>query len=247
MSKVKYTKPPKDEWDVRTNNIRPRKIETIPFAKELKRILPYNNNLSCLEIGAIPGSFLIYLNKEFGYEITGIDFSKNTNKFYENMNANDVSEFNFIKADFFKHSFKKKFDIVCSFGFIEHFDDVKDVVNRHCKLVADKGYLVIEVPNFRNLQYIYHYIFDKSNLKIHNTTAMKPRYIDKIVTNNGFEKVFSEYVGGVEIWNDDEPRREFLKKINNKLKPIVNSKKDKVKDSRFYSPMLLMIYKKTDF
>lgn len=244
MSKVSYLKSPIDEWDYRTSKVRPKKIDTVPFAKELEAVLPHSKNLKCLEVGAIPGSFLVYLHKTFGYSITGIDFSKNTNKFDETMNINSIKKYEFINGDFFKYKFRHKFDVVCSFGFIEHFDDVKNVVDRHCELVADHGYLVLEVPNFRYLQYLYHFVFDRENLRIHNTKAMQPKYVGDIIVDNGFEEVFNGYVGGVEIWNDGEPTRDFMRRINNKIKPVVNRRKEKIKNSRFYSPMVLMIYKK---
>lgn len=244
MSKVKYDKTAKVEWDKRTKRIVPGTVDTIPFARVLQATLPRNEEFNCLEIGAIPGNFLVYMHKQFNYKITGIDFSKSSNKFHETMQVNEIKDYNFIKADFLRYKFSEQFDVVCSFGFIEHFDNLEEVIDKHCALVADAGYLVLEVPNFRYFQYLYHYVFDKPNLDIHNTDAMRPKLVSDIVRRNGFKVLHVGYTGGIGIWDEGTLKNRLLTKINNKLKPFINSKKPK--SSRLYSPFILMIYKRDE-
>jgi len=41
-----------------------------------------------------------------------------------------------------------KFDIVASFGFIEHFTNWVEILESHISLLNNNGYLIVEVPNF---------------------------------------------------------------------------------------------------
>jgi SAM-dependent methyltransferase len=55
----------------------------------------------------------------------------------------------FFLGDFFKPFPLGNFDAVCSFGFIEHFDDSKLVVDKHVEILKEGGHLIITVPNIK--------------------------------------------------------------------------------------------------
>lgn len=241
---VKYKTTPKQEWDERTSLAVARKYTKPEFDHILKQYLPVSDKMTCLEIGAIPGGFLAYFNKEFKYKITGIDFAENKSVFDETMKINKIRDYKFISADIKNIKTNKKYDIVSSFGFIEHFDNYEDIINKHIELLAEGGYLVISLPNFRNLQYIYRVLFDKHNLKIHNLDSMKINKLNSIIASKGLKKIFSGHLGGIELWYDSPIKNDKLFKIRHKIVVNINKLKHKAPNSFLYSPMMLLVYKK---
>lgn len=57
---------------------------------------------------------------------------------------------NVIKGDFIKYDFKKKFDIICMFEFIEHMTNPAVTLAKAYRLLCKDGYLIITTPNIGN-------------------------------------------------------------------------------------------------
>lgn len=244
MARVVYEKNPKEEWDERVSTIKPAVVDDVVFSEIFKKYLPKSQELSCIEIGAIPGNFLVYFHKVFGYKITGIDFASDANLFHKTMKINDVEDYTFIKGDFLKYRFREQFDVVTSFGFIEHFDDVFDVLERHVDLVKPGGYLVISLPNFRFLQHLYHYYFDRANLDIHNLNAMRIGYLKRALNKLGMRRVYLKYFGHLQVWRQETkltPKREQqIKRIHF----WISKHGGKLPTMRLYSSYIVLIYQK---
>lgn len=76
---------------------------------------------SVLEIGCFPGKFLSVFG-ELGYELNGIDISPRVETDLPIwLRDKGYKTGNFINADFFDYADSRKYGVVCSFGFIEHF------------------------------------------------------------------------------------------------------------------------------
>lgn len=241
MSKVTYRTDDKTEWDQRTSNIEPLKMADIPYQDLFNRLLPHNPKFKCIEIGAIPGSFLVYFYKQFGYHVTGLDFADNDKVFHDTMAANGIKDYDFIHSDFLAYHSDDKYDVVTSFGFVEHFDDYPDVVRRHCQLVKPGGYLVITMPNFRYLQFVYHLLFDRANLDIHNTKVMQPKKLGQIIAAEGFEPLFNGYYGKLQLWRDTALSG-LTARVERFIRHGLISIGRYLPVSRFYSPSIVLIY-----
>jgi len=108
---------------------------------------------SCFEVGCYPGSYLLYLCKTFGYVANGIDqtpFVRSRLPAYFEEHGVEVDQL--WHDDFMILQTDRKFDVVCSFGFLEHFRNFGEIIERHMSLVATGGLLIISCPNFRGLQ-----------------------------------------------------------------------------------------------
>ena len=155
---------------------------------------------NAIEIGCYPGKFLTILGKK-GTILSGIDYIPNVIELEYKFKSNGYKVDEFINADFFEFQTSKKYECVMSFGFIEHFKNWEDVIQRHVDLVADEGYLIIEVPNFNGIfQRLPRFIFDKENFKRHNLKAMNLEKWNRIIEENGFEIISSNYFGGYMLW-----------------------------------------------
>lgn len=149
-----------------------------------------------LEIGCVPGNFLVYLNKRFGYSPVGIDFDEKTKEILSRTFLNaGIKKFEIFQKDFNKWKTDRKFDLVCSFGFIEHFDNAGEIVRKHIDLMKRKGTLVIEIPNFSGIPGFFHKLIDKPNLEKHNTSIMNLDFFRKIAEENKMEIIYLGYYG----------------------------------------------------
>ncbi len=160
---------------------------------------------SCLEIGCFPGQFLAAFGA-MGYEINGVDLTPRTKSdmlpWLESLGY-PIGEI--YEGDFFKFDPGKQFDLVASFGFIEHFPDWDRVLQMHMDFVAPGGYLVISVPNFRGfVQKALHYMLDKENYDRHVISAMAPEKWRVQLEGDGFEILESGYFSAFSFWTEDD-------------------------------------------
>lgn len=245
MSKVKYNTSAQHEWNERTSIIQPHAYKEPFFHDLLQGIIPDGAGKTCIELGALPGNYLAYFNKEYNYSITGLDFSTHSKVFFDTMKINKINDFNFIKANILSYKSPKKYDLVCSFGLIEHFDDINGILKKHVELLSEDASLLVTVPNFRYLQWLYHRVFDSENLSIHNIDAMRSKKIDKILTGLGLTKIINEPVGKVEFWYEDATNSRLFSKFRYVVTILLNKLFKKTNNkSNYFSPILIYVYKR---
>lgn len=179
----------------------------------IRKYIPPNKNGSCIEIGSFPGPFLTVFG-DLGYTLNGIDFHpKNEHDLPEWLKSQGYQIGEFKTIDFFEYSTPNKFDVVSSFGFIEHFENYKEVILKHARMVRDNGYLVITTPNFRGrFQKWLHKTYDKTNLSLHNLESMQPEIWASVLIENGFKIKYKGYFGGFLFWRSVEPMSGFKQK-----------------------------------
>jgi trans-aconitate methyltransferase len=245
MAKMSYEHGAKAEWNHLSENYKPRELQDsdIPFRELFERYLPTDSTRTCIEIGGVPGNFLWYLNKKFHYAITGLDFNDNEQFFHANMATNGIPEYEFIKADFLEWESTELYDVVTSFGFVEHFNNFDEIIVKHCRLVAPRGFLVITMPNFRYLQWLYHRIFDRRNLKIHNTDVMSPSVLDRIIGEQGLERLFCGYVGNLAVWRESSLHG-VPAWIDAKIRGFARCHGGRFPTNRLYAPYIAGFYRR---
>src|SRR5262245_46611715 len=94
--------------------------EEVLFREVFARYLPRGGE--CFEIGCYPGNFLIWLAQEFGYTVSGIDATPSVkDRMPQRLALHGIKTGEFQQADFLTFTPTRTYDVVCSFGFIEHF------------------------------------------------------------------------------------------------------------------------------
>ena len=102
----------------------------------------------------------------------------------------------FWAQDFTRFAPGRKFDLVASFGFIEHFTNWEEILAKHAALVDDKGCLVIEAPNFTGaFQHWLHSGFDQLNYARHHIPAMDIAKWAAFLQRSGFDITYRGYFG----------------------------------------------------
>ncbi len=163
----------------------------------LKPFLEAAGGGDAIEIGCVPGNWLVYLAKEYGYRVHGIDYSEHLGYVRENLIRNGINPVSLVQGDFFSYAPHERFDLVFSSGFVEHFDDYNGVVARHVGLAKIGGLIVIMVPNLRWIHWVLSRTFAPDILRVHRLELMKRgplrralEFAGSTVLHCGFQKTF---------------------------------------------------------
>jgi 2-polyprenyl-3-methyl-5-hydroxy-6-metoxy-1,4-benzoquinol methylase len=126
-----------------------------------------------IEVGCAPGKMLAWVATYRATETWGLDYSetgiRQSRQLFDALQLKARLE----QGDFFDSSLPKgAFDIVTSFGFIEHFDDPTAAIDKHLELLAPGGVALITVPNYGGIYGRLQKRLDPENLALHNTAIM---------------------------------------------------------------------------
>lgn len=188
-------------WDSYWEHIRlPSVIDKeFSFDRCLSKALGYEiekGNLygRVLEIGAAPGKYLTFFH-ENKFDISGLEYSEvGIEALKLNFAKLGISEYELIEGDLFKTKATEKFDIVMSFGFIEHFDDVDAVIQHHLAWLKPGGTLILGVPVFKNLHGWLQKLLDKRVIDLHNIDIMNLEFFRDLPSRHSVHKVSSNYI-----------------------------------------------------
>jgi len=181
-----------------------RRYLTLPHGFEpiLEKYLPRPADgriLDFLEIGCFPGRFLYYFAKEFGYRVSGLDFVAETEEITGWLSELGVNA-QVVVADFFHFQPERTYDVVASFGFVEHFPNWEEVLERHLALLNPGGTLVIEFPNFRYGQYWLRRFLQPDILEGHCLEVMDPGMWARAMKTRGLEIIYRGYYQTFLLW-----------------------------------------------
>jgi len=196
------------------------------------------------EVGCFPGRYLQFLSNRWGAEANGIDFVRDFSPMEHFFRESGTPVGTLIQGDFFQTVPEKKFDVGISIGFIEHFPDPTEVLNRQSDWVVEGGLLLVTVPNKRFLRIPFAFLFDQKNQKAHVLKSMRISYFKQVAHELGWELLECGYVGGFnpkvhQSLNAVQsmvyrPIKWAIKKVNPWLKK---------KPSKWYSHTLVAVYR----
>ena len=212
-------------WDQYWNNLSlPVEIDTgfsaeRCLAKELQKTLD-GQGLSgdVLEIGAAPGKWLSFMNKTYSMTASAIEYSPiGADALKKNLEILKTPIDTVYIGDFFDIKPAPKFDIVMSFGFIEHFDDPSTVVSRHLDWLSPEGKLIIGIPNFSNFHGNLQKILDKSVYDAHNIAIMNleslASLVDKSVAKVETVRFLGSFEPALPYWTRQDVRGSLKVKV----------------------------------
>jgi len=192
--------------------------ERIPSKVPFEKFMPKLKNVdSFIEIGGFPGVFSAYFYTKGCKNVSLLDFyiDENIIRKFEKTNNIPENTIRCIESDFFTLQMNEKYDVVFSFGFIEHFEDTKDVIQRHTALLSDKNdsRLLIVLPNFRGVNGFVQYVFDRKNFRAHNLNSMKPALLKSIALDLGLKNIVVEYSRKPMVWLEPKASTAFIRKL----------------------------------
>jgi len=186
-------------------------------------------NKSVFEFGCFPGSYIAYLGKR-GAIISGIDLTPRTREMTHWLETNNISIGKIRLGNVITDKNSDKYDIVCSFGFIEHFEDWKTIIDLHDAKVEKNGIVVITCPNFLSpLNWLYHRIFDWENLDRHNISSMDMYLWEKYLLGKKYDVLFCGNIGSPKYWFDTNIKNQRINDFRNKVTIFLNNNIKKIK------------------
>lgn len=206
-------------WDVYWERIKiPCRIDpTSSFdrclEKTFSRFLNTDPNVKLIEIGCAPGRWLVYFHEKYSYQVSGIDNSEmGICKTQENLKYHGIDG-KIYKTDLFNFHPPEKYDIVLSLGFIEHFEKVDAIIEKHLSLLKLGGKLVLGVPNFKGINFLIQKYLNEDLLAKHNLGIMSRNFFEGLPQKFPLEKIFVGYIGGFEptLFSCENPK--YLPKV----------------------------------
>ena len=140
-----------------------------------KTLLRPDKSKKLLELGAGGSIWLPYFAMEFGYEVYGIDYSKKGCEIAErNLNLAQVKG-HILCDDFFyaKEQWKDFFDVIISFGVVEHFNDPIEIIYLIKDLLRGNGIAITLVPNTTGLMFQLQKLIDKDVYNTHKVFSLE--------------------------------------------------------------------------
>lgn len=135
-----------DPCDMRLRNYTNRQFHQLFLKLFDKSETP---SMRLLEIGCAKSAWLPYFAKEFGFSVGGLDYSPIGCQMAEKvLQANGVDA-EVVCADLFSppESMIGRFDVVVSFGVVEHFNDTTECIRAVSAFLKPGGVLITNIPN----------------------------------------------------------------------------------------------------
>jgi 2-polyprenyl-3-methyl-5-hydroxy-6-metoxy-1,4-benzoquinol methylase len=122
-----------------------------------------------LEIGCARSMWLPYFAKEFAFEVYGIDYSEVGCQQAKQILENEGVNGKIVCVDFFSPpgSMVEAFDVVVSFGVLEHFKDTTACVAAFSKFLKPGGLLITNIPNLCGLNGLIQKMINRPIFDIH--------------------------------------------------------------------------------
>jgi SAM-dependent methyltransferase len=139
-------------WDKRTGHAKPRlpsKLNAVvgdlialldPLVKPGSRVL---------EVGCAPGKFLLWCAMAKQAQACGVEYAENSHRATVELFKAAHAPGDIRREDFMQTTLEPgSFDLVYSFGVIEHFDDPRPMVKQHFDMLKPGGTAIVTVPHF---------------------------------------------------------------------------------------------------
>ena len=187
--------------------------EDYSFHECLKRVsLLLGASCSAIELGGFPGGFSIYLKKYCFLDVTLLDYYIDQQVISSVLKRNQLRprDVKVIEADIFTYNPENTYDLVCSFGLIEHFTNLEQVLRCHLKFMKPGGLLFVTLPNFCGVNGLLQKIFDPANLAIHNLAVMDLVLLRNALSALGMLDIQVEYYPSSQVWLEDIRNRHLI-------------------------------------
>jgi trans-aconitate methyltransferase len=184
------------------------------FGDILATLIAEKNIKNAIELGGFPGYYATYLKKYQKLDTTLFDYYIHQELINQLLEKNGLKpgDINIIEADLFKYQPEKLYDMVLSFGLIEHFNDTKAIIESHLQFLKPGGVLFITLPNFKSVNGWVQRNFDKENYDKHNINSMDLQLLKDSCKQLGLKEIESYYHGRFTVWLENKSEQSKVAK-----------------------------------
>ncbi len=160
------------------------------------RYIKAGTHQTCLEIGCYPGRFLRYFGERFHLETSGLEYVEWCATRCEELLSKVNCRCTVHHGDLFSWQTNNQWDVVSSFGLIEHFEDTRDVIENHARLLAPGGVLVITFPRHDGIYGNIMGAIAPDRLAMHNRMGLQ-RAVEAVEAVDGLRLAEARLLGRV--------------------------------------------------
>lgn len=208
------------------------------------------NKKKIMEIGSGDGKLLKKIADLLNFTPYGIEYSKEGAKQAAKKGVKTII------GDAFDEKIQKKyrnyFDLVFSYGFVEHIIPVDKAIKLHLNYVKPGGYFIIQIPRFKKFNYLRVKFFMPELIPAHNLTIMEDDVLEKLCKIKNVRKIYCGNYGTYKLrlpMVDTKNVKYYLLKTFCSLEFIFNPLcrllfKEKGFETKLFSPAVMFIGKK---
>ena len=147
------------------------------------------------EVGCGGSRWLPYFSREFGFSVSGLDYTDSGVASAIAVCARQNVQAKIVKGDYERMDellSKQRFDVVGSFGFVEHFEDTARCLGFISQIARPGGLIVTIIPNMAGVIGWIYKLLKPSVYQIHNPLNLKQMVAARV--DIGLEIVSAEYL-----------------------------------------------------
>lgn len=221
--------------------------------KIFEKYLPVNKGsreqAKVCEIGSGDGKLLRKIADKFNYEPFGIEYASKSTEDAKEMGINLIENDAFDEAVLEKY--KEYFDVVYSYGFVEHIIPPEKAVKIHLQLLKKGGYFFVQIPRLKGFNYLKVKLFRPEFISQHNLDLMEGEALRAACKSDNVEELFCKNYGTfkLRISLPKKSARWYVLKTICVLEYFLNPVcrlifKDKGFETRLFSPCVIFIGRK---
>lgn len=215
----------------------------LPFSKDKEK-------LKVCEIGCGDGKLLKKIADHFNYEPFGIEYSSEAAKQAKEKGIEifqgDAFDRNLLEK------YKESFDVVYSYGFVEHIFPPEKALAAHLFLLKKGGYFFIQIPRLKGFNRLKAKIFRPDLLPLHNLKIMEEEALRALCKKNNVEELYCKNYGTIKLRIPMPKRniRYYLLKAICALEYFLNPMcrilfRERGFETKLFSPCVIFIGRKT--
>ena len=158
-----------------------------------KALLGVPSGSALLEIGAAHSRWLPYFHQQFGFSVTGLDYSEIGCDGARAVLERAGIQGDVVCADLFDPPAELcgEFDVVASFGVVEHFDNTEQCIAACSRYLRRGGRIITTIPNMRGGLGLLQWLVDREIYELHKPLSVKE--LAAAHKNAGLEVVHSGF------------------------------------------------------
>lgn len=190
----------KEYWDSVLKNYKlprinsPKQYNYYVTMKYIDSILSAANKRTFLEIGCGSSGWLPYFAKKYNYLVSGLDYSEiGCQIAKENLKMFGITCDEIICEDILQWKSNKRYDVIFTYGVIEHFKDPGIVLKIIYEHLNSEGIAITVVPNLQGIIRVLFKLFAKDIYDTH--IVISKGILKEIHEKIGFQNIKTDYVG----------------------------------------------------